>query len=142
MKGSYVLLIKLANEQAMEIGSLNTIRFAAGNYAYVGSALSGLESRLSHHLKGSNRPHWHIDYLLKRASLSGIILCHTGERSECAIAEALSHQFQAITGFGCSDCRCHSHLFFSADEMKSTIMTTLKGLAEAQGWLIRHRVVK
>jgi len=142
MKGSYVLLIKLPNEQAIEIGSLNTIRFAAGNYAYVGSALSGLESRLSHHLKGSNRPHWHIDYLLKRTSLSGIILCQTGERAECTVAEAISHQFHAIPGFGCSDCRCHSHLFFSTDEMKSTIMTTLKGLAEAQGWLIRHRVVK
>jgi len=90
MKGSYVLLIKLPNEQAIEIGSLNTIRFAAGNYAYVGSALSGLESRLSHHLKGSNRPHWHIDYLLKRTSLSGIILCQTGERAECTVAEAIS----------------------------------------------------
>jgi len=126
MKGSYVLLIKLPDEQAIKIGSLNTIRFADGYYAYVGSAMGGLKSRLSHHLQGSKKPRWHIDYLLQRVSISSIILCETRERTECTIAEALSHQFDSIPGFGCSDCRCPSHLFFSTEEMKPMIMATLK----------------
>ena len=130
MKGSYILLIKLPNEQAIKIGSLNTIHFPDGYYAYVGSAMRGLKSRLSHHLRGSKKLHWHIDYLLPRASLSSIILCETGERAECTIAEALSRQFDAIPGFGCSDCRCPSHLFISPDlgTLKGHVVDTFKNL--------------
>ncbi len=144
MKGSYLLLIKLPDEQAITIGSLKALPFPRGYYAYVGSAMSGLKARLSHHLRASKKPRWHIDYLLPRATISGVILCETGERIECAIAEALSHQFDAIRGFGCSDCRCYSHLFFSTEDMKPVIMTTLKRLAKARtgSWLIHCCVVK
>ena len=129
MKGSYVLLVQLPKEQTITIGSLRAIRFPGGYYAYVGSAMGGLKSRLSRHLKENKKPHWHIDYLLQRASISGIILCETGDRVECNIAQALSHQFDSIPGFGSSDCQCRSHLFFAADEMKSTIMATLNSLS-------------
>ena len=140
--GSYILLIKLLNEQLIKIGSLNTIRFPGGHYAYVGSAMRGFKSRLSHHLQGSKKPHWHIDYLLKKASISGILLCETEERTECTIAEALSQQFGSIPAFGCSDCRCRSHLFFSAEEMEPTIVSTLKRLAKERtgGWRIHETV--
>ena len=127
MKGSYVLLIKLPEEQTVTIGSLKVIHLPGGYYAYVGSAMSGLKSRLSHHLKGNKKPHWHIDYLLQKASISGRILCETGDRVECTIAKAISHQFDSIPGFGCSDCRCRSHLFFSTEErqMKSKVMSNI-----------------
>ena len=128
MKGSYILLIQLSEGQTITIGSLKAIHFPGGYYAYVGSALSGLKSRLSRHLKENKKPHWHIDYLLQRASISGIILCETGDRVECTIAQALSRQFDSIPGFGCSDCQCHSHLFFATGEMKSIIMATLSSL--------------
>jgi len=129
-KGSYILLIRLPEEQTIKIGSLKATHFALGYYAYVGSAMGGFKSRLSRHLQRNKKPHWHIDYLLQRASISSIILYETKERVECAIAQALSHQFDSIPGFGASDCKCQSHLFFSADEsqMKATTMATLNRL--------------
>ena len=109
------------------IGRQPKIHFPGGYYAYVGSALGGFKSRLNHHLRGNKRPHWHIDYLLEKASINSIILGETTEKMECAIAQALKCQFDSIPGFGASDCKCHSHLFFATDEsqIKLTIMATL-----------------
>ncbi len=134
MKGSYVLLIQLPKEQTITIGSLKALHFPGGYYAYVGSAMSGFKTRISRHLKSNKKRHWHIDYLLDKASITGIILGETIARTECTIAQALSRQFDSVPGFGCSDCRCHSHLFFSANEsqMKSTIMAILKSQDDRQ----------
>ena len=128
MKGSYVLLIELPEDQTIAIGSLEALHFPRGYYAYVGSAMGGLKSRLSHHFQGNKKAHWHIDYLLQKASINNVIVCETEERTECAIAQALSHRFDSIPGFGSSDCKCHSHLFFATDgsQINSTIMATLK----------------
>jgi len=130
VKGSYVLLIQLLEEQTIIIGSLKAVRFSSGYYAYVGSAMGGFKSRLSHHLQGNKKPHWHIDYLLQKAKVTSVILCQTKQRVECTIAQALSHQFDSIPGFGSSDCQCNSHLFFAADvrQMESTILATLNSL--------------
>jgi len=131
MKGSYILLIKLAEEQITTIGSRQNIHFPRGYYAYVGSAMGGFKSRLSRHLQQNKKPHWHIDYLLQKASINGIIRCETMDRIECTIAQALSHQLGSVPGFGSSDCKCRSHLFFAPDEgqMKATIKTTLELLS-------------
>lgn len=131
MKGSYVLLIKLTEAQIITIGSLSQVYFPQGYYAYVGSALSGVKGRLSHHLNQNKKPHWHIDYLLPKASITDIIIGASQGRVECAIARALGTQFDSIPGFGSSDCRCTSHLFFTADgrQMKSTIMQVLESLS-------------
>lgn len=131
MKGSYVLIMQLSEPQIITIGSLQNVHFSRGYYAYVGSAMGGVESRLSHHLRKSKKPHWHIDYLRQKASIVDISICRTEGRAECAIAQALGSQFDSITGFGCSDCRCHSHLFFSTDEgqLKTNIAATLEPLA-------------
>ncbi|MFC2048178.1 DUF123 domain-containing protein [Chloroflexota bacterium] len=127
-KGSYVLLIKLPEEQTITVGRLKVLHFLRGYYAYVGSALGGFKVRLNRHLKQDKKPHWHIDYLLQQASITSIILCQTQQRIECAIAQALGHQFDSIPGFGSGDCRCHSHLFFAAEEMERKIMNTLNSL--------------
>jgi Uri superfamily endonuclease len=130
MKGSYILLVRLPQGQTIKTGSMPDVYFSKGYYAYVGSAMGGLKSRLNHHLKKNKRPRWHIDYLLQKASISGIILCQTSKRVECLIAQALSAQFDSILGFGSSDCKCRSHLFFSPNEnrMKSTILAILNSL--------------
>jgi len=128
VKGSYVLLIELTEEQTITIGSLEAIYFPRGYYAYVGSAIGGFKSRLNRHLRSNKKPFWHIDYLLEKASVSEIILCETKDRAECTVAQALSHQFNSIPGFGSSDCKCRGHLFFAADEMKKSIMAILNSL--------------
>lgn len=129
-KGTYILLIEIAEDQTIRVGSLRTLCFRRGYYAYVGSAMSGFESRLSHHLRENKKPRWHIDYLLQKASIGSIILCETEDRVECPIAQALGRRFDSVPGFGSSDCQCSSHLFFTTDEeqMKSEIMTILNVL--------------
>lgn len=133
MKGSYVLIIQLTEPQTIIIGSLTDVYFPAGYYAYVGSALDGVKSRLSHHLNRNKKPHWHIDYLLQKATITDIIISETKDRTECAIAQALNSQFDSIPGFGSSDCHCHSHLFYATEgsQMKSAILMTLESIAIA-----------
>ncbi len=130
MKGSYILLIKLPEEETITIGRLPSWHFHRGCYAYVGSAMGGLKTRLKHHLKENKKPHWHIDYLLQKAALTSIILCETEHRVECIIAQALKCRLGSVPGFGSSDCHCGSHLFFASSEkrMKTILMTTLDSL--------------
>jgi len=138
LKGSYILIIKLPRTQTVTTGSLLDVNFSRGYYAYVGSALGGVKSRLNHHLKRNKKLHWHIDYLLQKASITDIIVGETTDRAECAIAKALSSQFDSIPGFGCSDCHCTSHLFFATNkrQMKSTIMAALESIS------IKPRLIK
>lgn len=128
MKGSYVLLIELSEEQTITVGRQQAQLFLPGYYAYVGSAMGGFCSRLNRHLKSQKKLHWHIDYLLEEASISNIIICESEHRLECVIAQTLSQRFPAIPGFGASDCHCHSHLFFASRDIKEEIMGILQWL--------------
>ncbi len=130
-RGSYVLLIRLAEDRNVEVGRLGQVVFSGGHYAYVGSALGGLRGRLERHLRSEKKVHWHIDYLLQEACISDIITCESQERAECAIAQGLSRRFDSVAGFGASDCRCPSHLFHSREPMQSRVMAVLEsaGLA-------------
>jgi sugar fermentation stimulation protein A len=128
VRGSYILLIELPKAQMISVGRLETISFPRGYYAYVGSAMGGIKGRLGRHFGANKKTHWHIDYLLEKASINGAIVCETEDKSECNIAQALDVQFDAIPGFGSSDCKCRSHLFFANGEMKSKIMEILDSL--------------
>jgi Uri superfamily endonuclease len=108
-KGSYVLLINLPSARVIRVGSLGEIHFPAGQYAYVGSAMGGFNSRLPHHFRENKKPHWHIDYLLQKARIDGGIISENEERNECTIAGALAESFQCMVGFGSSDCKCKIH---------------------------------
>jgi len=116
-RGAYCLCIAIGTEAAVEVGALGRIVFAPGRYIYVGSAMNGLEARIRRHLntsRGAIRAvHWHIDYLLKEpgVSVEGVYTLTSDERMECSIAAAVSRRGQPVKGFGCSDCRCESHLF-------------------------------
>ncbi|MBI3931051.1 MAG: GIY-YIG nuclease family protein [Chloroflexi bacterium] len=130
MVGSYVLFVKVPEKQIITIGRLKAVHFPGGYYAYVGSAMGGFKARLNRHLKGDKKLHWHIDYLLQKAAITSIILCQSEDRLECTIAQALSRQFDSIPSFGCSDCQCHSHLFFATDEkpIMSGVMSNINRL--------------
>jgi Uri superfamily endonuclease len=129
-RGSYVLLIRLAAGQAIKAGNLPETYFPGGHYAYVGSAMGGFKPRLNRHHRKDKKRHWHIDYLLERAAIGGAGLVETETRAECTIADALSRRFDSIPGFGASDCRCPSHLFFATDEarLRRAIRSTLDSL--------------
>jgi len=127
VKGSYLLIVHLQEAITLEPGTLGKRLFSAGYYAYVGSAMGGLKPRLCRHLSKNKIPRWHIDYLAKRAAITSIIVLESADRAECPIAKALESQFASVAGFGCSDCDCSSHLFFTRreEEMKKGIERAL-----------------
>ena len=133
VKGSYILLVELAIKKDVFVGKLGYVSFPKASYAYVGSAMNGLRARLARHLRRKKKLHWHIDYLLKEAEVEEIILCQGEERVECSLAQALAGKFQSVPGFGSSDCKCRSHLYFTSerDRLKARVAEAVKqaGLA-------------
>ena len=115
MKGCYCLIIKLDSPKTVRVGKLGKIRFQKGFYVYVGSAMNSLEARLNRHLSDAKKTHWHIDYLLKSAEIVCIIY-NENRKVECEMSHYLSEIGEGIEGFGCSDCRCESHLYFFESE--------------------------
>ena len=69
--GTYVLILFAARAKSLTIGSLGKYKFPRGYYGYIGSAFGpgGLRARLTHHLKASSKPLWHIDYLRRQAEM-------------------------------------------------------------------------
>lgn len=119
-KGAYVLVLTVAEDATITVGKLGAIPFAAGAYAYVGSALgSGGFQRVRRHtgvFAGHNEKRkWHIDYLSAIATLHRVYTITTNKRIECDIAEHFrtSPSLTAIKRFGSSDCKCDAHLFHS-----------------------------
>jgi Uri superfamily endonuclease len=116
-RGAYCLCIKVEKDLVLDVGALGWLTFPQGSYVYVGSAMNGLEARLRRHLntsRGSYRAiHWHIDYLLKaeEVSIDSIYVRESDVKIECATADVVSERGVPVKGFGCSDCRCSSHLF-------------------------------
>ena len=113
------MLLRLDVAKALSVGRLGECQFAAGYYAYVGSAFGsgGIRARVNRHLKVDKRTHWHLDYLRPQAKPDWVFASQTGSNQECAWAASLSELEQVttpITGFGASDCQCHSHLFYSS----------------------------
>ncbi len=115
--GAYILLTHLAQDEEIEVGRLGTFLFCRGEYAYVGSAMGGLDARVARHLRAEKKLHWHIDYLLERASVTEVLEYESATRMECELSDALSRSEASTTpvrGFGSSDCRCLSHLHYLA----------------------------
>lgn len=111
MKGSYVLVIKNSKDQTIQIGKLGKIFFKKGCYAYVGSALNSLEGRINRHMRKDKKFHWHIDYLLDKTKIVDVFCKKSKRKEECEIANNFL-DLEFIKGFGCSDCKCKSHLFY------------------------------
>jgi Uri superfamily endonuclease len=116
--GTYVLLLELPVPQQIYIGSVGLISFPAGFYTYTGSARSGLKTRIARHLRHDKKMRWHIDFLLTQASIREIFYWENTVKIECVIARALGNEFKPIPHFGCTDCRCPSHLHYSRSENK------------------------
>lgn len=117
LRGIYCLCIIIEADVAVRVGALGSLIFPCSRYVYVGSAMNGLEARVRRHLKTASgspgKVHWHIDYLLKEpgVSVEAVYTGTSGECKECVVANALSKLGHPVKKFGCSDCRCESHLF-------------------------------
>ena len=132
--GTYTLLVGLDGAATTEVGALGEHRFEAGWYAYVGSARGpGGFSRVERHRElatgARETRHWHIDYLLGHPTASVVGVVRTaGVDGECAVARALDGE--RVSGFGCSDCDCDSHLVYqnSGEALLSSVERAHRGL--------------
>ena len=136
MKGNYVLLIKLDKSQYVPIGKLGVLYFIRGYYAYVGSALNGIEARVNRHFNPHKKHHWHIDYLLDKGIIYEVFIIPTQNKLECKIASAISREFNCISRFGAGDCRCPGHLFYST--RKNGLSTRAAGVLTDLGVTFLH----
>jgi Uri superfamily endonuclease len=115
--GTYALVLLSRSNDLIRIGKLGMLHVQPGFYVYFGSALGpgGVRGRLAHHLQLSSRPHWHIDYLRAHTTIEEIWCCLGRRRREHMWAQKLGRLPDAevpLAGFGATDCRCESHLYF------------------------------
>ncbi|UUX93771.1 GIY-YIG nuclease family protein [Methanoplanus endosymbiosus] len=124
-KGIYCLIFQ-NSPSCVAVGSLGEITFNSGWHIYVGSALGpgGLKRAVRH--SGINRRkcgslRWHVDYISASPdfSLKFIVAANTSERRECEVAGNIGGD--CVINFGCSDCRCGSHLFYREESPLSEV---------------------
>lgn len=111
MKAVYLVIFHLSEATTIEIGALGEIDFRPGYYIYAGSGHNSVESRLSRHMGSTDSKHWHIDYFSEEAEAVDYFILPEKSSYECVMASILDELGDPVTGFGCSDCKCSSHLF-------------------------------
>ncbi|MBN2095658.1 MAG: GIY-YIG nuclease family protein [Candidatus Aenigmarchaeota archaeon] len=118
MKGAYVIVLEVEKDCSLAVGALGELHFRKGIYLYVGSAMNNLEKRTRRHLRKEKTLRWHIDYLTVSpfVNVRAVYFRESSRKEECEIAGLVAKHGTPVMGFGCSDCRCHSHLFQVSDE--------------------------
>ena len=130
MKGIYILVISIKEPIIITVGSLGSLKFNGGLYAYVGSAQNNLKKRVLRHLSRSKRVFWHIDYLLnsEKAEILKVFYKNAPKEYECKMAKAIMSFGEPVIKFGSSDCKCKAHL------IKLKGYEGLKKLIKAEGF--------
>jgi len=113
-RGSYLIALELPEPREIPVGALGTLRFEPGWYVYAGSAQGNLAERTARHLRRTRkRRHWHIDYLTPFARTITALPIMSYRNLECSLAADLAGLGgRPAPGFGASDCRCGSHLYY------------------------------
>ena len=113
-RGSYLLILTLARPADLAVGALGKLHFPPGHYVYVGSAMRALTARIRRHQRRHKTCKWHVDYLRAAADAAAALPIPSDRRQECELAAAVARVLDpGPAGFGCSDCRCATHLFYS-----------------------------
>ena len=119
-RGAYLLILQLKRAHTIKAGSLSRITLKKGWYVYVGSAMKNLSKRIERHMRLRKQMHWHIDWLRQVADCVTALPIRSSEREECNIAKDLRKILRLeIEGFGASDCKCSSHLFYTRKQPQS-----------------------
>jgi len=126
------LVIRMRRNVRVCVGALGEVAFKKGAYVYVGSAQKNLEKRVQRHRRKEKKLFWHIDYLLNSDSseVVEVMFRPSGKTDECTFAQTLDKKSERVTAFGCSDCRCKSHLFYFP---RYSCIKELK-IFEVKGW--------
>jgi len=134
-KGSYILLIELGRDRSVRVGVLGDIGFPKGRYVYVGSAMSGIESRVARHARRRKKEHWHIDRLIRAGRVVGAWMIPAKSDIECEVndfVERLEGASSIVRGFGSSDCSCASHLHLVDERAIASISSRFGPLTPAR----------
>ena len=113
--GTYCLVMRLDKDTDISIGRRPPVRFPAGFYCYVGSAMNSLEKRIGRHKSREKRLHWHIDWFLEHARIVEVKSIESNRRMECGLSRDIAGISDGIPmrGFGSSDCRdCKAHMYY------------------------------
>ncbi|HKM13483.1 MAG TPA: GIY-YIG nuclease family protein [Candidatus Methanomethylophilaceae archaeon] len=118
----------MSSDIELNVGSLGSIAFKAGEYCYVGSAMNGLEHRIKRHISREKTIRWHIDRLTINAdSIKAYISEGENIVPECTIADTAKKigLLPFVKGFGSSDCVCYTHLFSVMPGKREALISTL-----------------
>lgn len=114
--GTYALVLRSLRNTSTQVGRWGRLKIVPGCYIYVGSAFcpGGVQARVSRHRRKKKSKHWHIDYLREHADPVFAWYSNEPAKLEHRWAQVLSEmeEMSPVKGFGCTDCRCLSHLFF------------------------------
>lgn len=132
--GCYILLLPLPHGFAGEVGALGDCRLEPGTYAYVGSARNGLDQRLGRHLRREKAMRWHVDRLSVAAERPWALEFNS-PWDECELGRRLMAEGAepALSGFGCSDCRCPTHLFSTSPASIAALRSLAAGIFPSAG---------
>jgi Uri superfamily endonuclease len=118
--GTYVLILQSHSNETIQIGRWGKFTLQPGYYIYVGSAFGpgGVRARVFRHLRVDKPKHWHADYLREFVTPLEAWVSYATDPLEHQWAQTFYKMdgMTPIQGFGCSDCKCYSHLFQTLTE--------------------------
>ncbi|MEA3454458.1 MAG: GIY-YIG nuclease family protein [Candidatus Caldatribacteriota bacterium] len=101
---------------------MGKVFFKKGDYIYIGSAKGCLETRLQRHLRKEKRIFWHVDYFLENDRVQILQIWVIQKPIECKTADIFYKELTCDIvkkGFGSSDCKCVTHLFYIKNKEKT-----------------------
>ena len=129
--GTYALILQSHSTGKVQVGRLGEIELTPGYFIYVGSAFGpgGLRARVFRHWRTDKLKHWHIDYLREFVTPLSAWVSYEPERLEHRWAQHFykMSRMEAIQGFGCSDCKCYSHLFYTSTAPDFDLFSNIVG---------------
>ena len=115
--GTYALVLASPSREVINVGKLGKLKLQKGYYGYIGSAFGpgGLKARINYHNRLSVKPHWHIDYIKPFVEIMDVWYSydvHSYEHNWTNIFLKFLDVSIPLNGFGSSDCKCKTHLFY------------------------------
>lgn len=115
--GTYALVLHNRQHTGIQVGRRGRIEIRPGYYIYIGSAFGpgGVRARVLRHCREVKSRHWHIDYLRECAVPVAVWCSYHRVRLEHRWARRLEtcRDMTPVEGFGCTDCQCTAHLFYT-----------------------------
>lgn len=116
--GTFGLLLEVASERTTEVGSLGSVRFPPGVYAYAGEAKRGFDRRVGRLVDAESRARRHVDRIVDDvADREAVRFPGAVDACDLATHVARAPGSLPVIGFGATGCTCLTHLhgFLEAD---------------------------